>query len=99
MSEDFSGSRDVASRNPLVHKDATNGTNSLYFDAEGVALRCYRVPTAASDGSLATANFREFHFHAIRRIGVKVRARGGSPGPLFAVRCLTCPRLSRLRPF
>jgi hypothetical protein len=37
-------------------------------------------------GYKAWRNFRELLFHAIRRIGVKVRAGGGSPGPLFAVR-------------
>ena len=35
MSEGFSGSCDVASRNPLIHNGATNGTYSLRFDAEG----------------------------------------------------------------
>jgi hypothetical protein len=72
MSEDFSGSCDVASRNPLIHDGATNGTNSPCLDAEGVALRRYRVLTAASDGSLATANFRESLFFLRRWVNKAV---------------------------
>src|SRR5215212_541785 len=62
MSEYFPGTCDVASRNPSIHEGATNGTNSPRFAAEGVALRRYRVLTAASDVSLATANLRELFF-------------------------------------
>src|SRR5215212_2817912 len=35
MSEEFPGSCDVTSRNPLIHNGATNGTNSPRFDARG----------------------------------------------------------------
>ena len=36
MGEKFSGSCIVTSRNPLIHKDATNGTKSPRTDAKGV---------------------------------------------------------------
>jgi hypothetical protein len=60
--KNFSGSSTVTSRNTLLHKGATNGTNSPRFDAQEVPpCRC-RVLGAAHDGSLATVNFREFLF-------------------------------------
>src|SRR5215208_7495295 len=62
IEQDFSGSHTVTSRNPLVHKGATNGTKSPRFDAEGLLLCRCRGLAAAPDGSLATANFREFFF-------------------------------------
>src|SRR5215208_3225539 len=62
MGEDFSGSCPVTSRNPLIHKGATNSTKSERFDVKGVqqgllswGWRCVGEP-------LATANFREFLF-------------------------------------
>jgi hypothetical protein len=76
--QDFSGSSAVTSRNSLLHNSATNGTNSPCFDAEGVALRSYRVLSAASDGSLATANFAEFQFFSTKLVnkGKRRRAEG-----------------------
>ena len=62
MGEDFSGSRAVTSRNPLIHNGATNSTNAPGFDPGGVALFRCQVITAASDELLATVNFREFYF-------------------------------------
>jgi hypothetical protein len=60
--EDFSGTRAVTSRNPLIHKDATNSTKSPRFGAEGLqhglslrAWRCVEEP-------FATVNFAEFLF-------------------------------------
>jgi hypothetical protein len=57
--EDFSGTRAVTSRNPLIHKDATNSTKSPRFGAEGLhhglslrAWRCVEEP-------FATVNFYE----------------------------------------
>jgi hypothetical protein len=65
MGENFSGSCIVTSRNPLIHKGATTATKSERFDAEEVPpCRC-RVPAAATEGSLATANFREFLFYEV----------------------------------
>jgi hypothetical protein len=60
--QDFSGSSSVTSRNSLIHYAATNGTYSPRFEAEGVATCRYGVLLAALDGSLATANFREWLF-------------------------------------
>src|SRR5215213_3181417 len=62
MNEDFSGSCAVASRNSLLHNDATNATWSWRLDAEGVPPGRRGVLGAVLEGSLATANFREFHF-------------------------------------
>jgi hypothetical protein len=70
MGEHFSGSRAVTSRNPLIQIGATNGTKSAGFDAEGgPSCRC-RVLAAASDGHLATVNFREFDLCELRRIPI-----------------------------
>ena len=63
---DFLGSCAVASRNPLIHNGATNATLSGRFDSEEVEPCRSRVPRADLGGSLATANFREFLFHALR---------------------------------
>jgi hypothetical protein len=65
MGGDFSGSSDVTTRNILLHDGATNATWSGRFDAEGVAICPCKVLTAVQGGSLATANFREFLFHAL----------------------------------
>src|SRR5215211_2250624 len=63
MGEDFSGSRAVTSRTPLIHIGATNSTKSPRFGAEGLqhglssrAWRCVEEP-------FATVNFREPPFH------------------------------------
>jgi hypothetical protein len=65
MSENFSGSCIVTSRNSLIQKGATTATKSERFGAERVPPCCCRVLTTASDGLLATANFGEFYFHAL----------------------------------
>jgi hypothetical protein len=62
MGEDFSGSRTVTSRNPLIHNGATTATKSERFEAEGVSPCCCRALSAASERLLATVNFREFLF-------------------------------------
>jgi hypothetical protein len=62
MSENFSGSCIVTSRNPLIHNGATTATKSERFGAQWVPPCSCRVLTAASDGLLATANFGEFFF-------------------------------------
>jgi len=66
MGENFSGSCIVTSRNSLIHNGATTATKSERFDAEGVPPCCCRVLTAASERVLATVNFGEFFFHALR---------------------------------
>ena len=66
MGENFSGSSIVTSRNPLIHNGATTATKSKRFDAEGVPPCCCRVLSASSERLLATVNFGEFHFHALR---------------------------------
>src|SRR5215211_9447816 len=68
LQADFSGSWDVTSRNSLIHIGATTATKLERFDAEGVPACCCRVLTAASERLLATVNFAEFLFHAIRWI-------------------------------
>src|SRR5215208_73401 len=65
---EFSGSCVVTSRNSLIHNGATPATKSGRFDAEGVPPCCCRVLSAASERLLATLNFREFLFHAVRCI-------------------------------
>jgi hypothetical protein len=65
MGEKFSGSCIVTSRNSLIQKGATTATKSERFDAEGVPPYSCRVLTAASEGLLATVNFREFFFHEL----------------------------------
>ena len=62
IGQDFSGSRTVTSRNPLLRKGATKGTKSPLFGVRGMPRCRCRVLGAAPDGTLATANFREFHF-------------------------------------
>src|SRR5215212_4982321 len=62
MSENFSGSCIVTSRNFLIHNGATTATNSERLDAEEVPPFSCRVLTAASERLLATANSREFYF-------------------------------------
>src|SRR5215211_509259 len=64
MGGDFSGSSTVTSRNPLLHDGATNATWSPRFDGGGVAACRRRVLIGTLAGSLATANFREYLFHA-----------------------------------
>jgi hypothetical protein len=66
IGENFSGSCIVTSRNSLIHNGATTATKSERFDAKGVPPCCCRVLTAASERLLATVNFREFVFHALR---------------------------------
>jgi hypothetical protein len=65
MSENFSGSCIVTSRNSLTHNGATTATKSERFGAEGVPPCCCGALTAESDGLLATANFAEFFFYAL----------------------------------
>src|SRR5215218_6029690 len=62
MGEDFSGSRAVTSRNPLIQIGATNGTKSERFDVKGVPSCCSRVLGDAPEGPFATVNFAEFIF-------------------------------------
>jgi len=66
MGENFSGSCIVTSRNSLIHLGATTATNSERFDVEGVLPCCCQVLTAASQRLLATVNFGEFFFYALR---------------------------------
>jgi hypothetical protein len=66
MRQEFSGNGDVASRNPLLHKGATNATRSRRSDSEEAPPCLTRVLGAELDGSLATLNFREYSFHALR---------------------------------
>jgi hypothetical protein len=66
MGEDFSGSCTVTSRIPLIQIGATNGTKSERYDAKGVLSCCSRVLGDVPDGLLATVNFAEFFFHALR---------------------------------
>jgi hypothetical protein len=85
MGQDFSGSRAVTSRNPLIHNGATNATWAPHFDSEGVPLCSCQVLATVHVGSLATANFRDFFFGRSsvnrRRAGGRRRAR-----PLRALR-------------
>ena len=64
--KEFSGSCAVARRSPLIHNGATNGTYSPLFDASGVPRCSCGVLSATPDGLLATANFGEFRFYALR---------------------------------
>jgi hypothetical protein len=66
MGENFSGSWSVTSRNFLIHNGATNATWSGRFGTEVVLPSHSRGLRAALGGSLATTNFREFVFHALR---------------------------------
>jgi hypothetical protein len=66
MGENFSGSCIVTSRNSLIHNGATTATKSERFDAEEVLPCCCLVLSAASERLLATVNFREFVFYALR---------------------------------
>jgi hypothetical protein len=78
---EFSGSSTVTSRNGLLHQGATTATYSPLLDAEGlVPCRC-EVIDAALDGSLATANFGELFFHALRWIGARVACVPKKPLP------------------
>src|SRR5215217_4607830 len=64
--KDFSESCSVTSRNTLIHNAATNVTKSPRFGADGSA-KCRRGMLAAElGGSLATLNFGELLFHALR---------------------------------
>ncbi len=68
MGEHFSGSCTVTSRNSLIQKGATTATKSERFDAtggqQGLLSRAYHCV----EEPLATVNFAEFFFHALRRI-------------------------------
>ena len=59
----------------MIHNGATNSTNALSFDPEGVALFRCQVIAAASDELLATLNFGEFYLCVLRR-----RFAGSPPG-------------------
>jgi hypothetical protein len=50
----------------LIQKGATTATKSERFDAEEVPPCSCPVLTAASEGLLATVNFAEFLFYALR---------------------------------
>jgi hypothetical protein len=62
IGQDFLGSCAVTSRNPSIHNRATSVTWSPRFDAEGMPSCLCIVLGGALDGSLVTANFREFLF-------------------------------------
>src|SRR5215204_2717708 len=66
MGEKFSGSWSVTSRYALLHNGATNATRSRCSDSEEAPPCRTRVLGAELDGSLATLNFRELAFHALR---------------------------------
>src|SRR4051812_45912741 len=68
MGQEFSGNCHVASRNALLHNGATNATRSRRSDSEEAPPCRTRVLGAELDESLATLNFREFHFPAVRCI-------------------------------
>jgi hypothetical protein len=66
MGEYFSGSSAVTSRNSLLHDGATNATRSRRFrPRRGAAIPLSRS-RSPSDRALATPNFRELFFHALR---------------------------------
>jgi hypothetical protein len=66
MGENFSGSCTVTSRNLLIHIGATTATKSGCFDPKGVHQGLLSGGWRCVEESLATANFREFLFHALR---------------------------------
>jgi hypothetical protein len=84
MSEKFSGSSSVTSRNPLIHNGATNATRSRLSDSEEAPPCRTRVLGAELDGSLATLNFRELLFFPRTSVN-RVRCRPyGFTHKLFA---------------
>src|SRR5215208_3955789 len=62
MGEDFSGSCAVTSRNPLIHKGATNSIKSARFDVKGVQRGLLSWGWRCVEEPFATVNFREFVF-------------------------------------
>src|SRR5215208_5005301 len=68
-----------------IHNGSSAATKAPHADGDAVSPCCYRVLAAASVGPLATADFAEFLFHALRliRVGKRTRART-SRGPMGA---------------
>jgi hypothetical protein len=66
MGENFSGSCTVTSRNYLIHNGATTATKSRCFDPKGAQQNLLSGGCRCVEEPLATLNFREFLFHALR---------------------------------
>ena len=66
MGEIFSGSWSVASRHPLIHNGATNATWTMRFNPKTVPPCRSGALAAELGGTLATLNFGEDLFHALR---------------------------------